>query len=477
MARYPFFVGPSYTSQSRIAACDRCVNLYPEKIEAPGGKAEWVLYPAPGFELFATLPAGPVRGFLYVNGIHYAVGGDRLYSISSTGTVTELATGINNIDGSPVTMHSNGFGGSGQVFIVAGSKGYTYDPTAATLTLTVDGATFGGFVDGFFLALDSQESKLYISDSFDGLTWDPSQVAQRNDAPDQWGSMLVANKEIWLFGSHTSGVYYNAGASPFPFLPNPSVFIQHGILAPKSAAIVDNAPMWLSQGSGGSGVVFRANGYTPVRVSTHALEYALSTYSTLVDAEAWTYQDQGHSFYLLSFPTAGVTWVYDALTGAWHERGLWDGNTFGVLTARCHAFAFGRHLVGSRDDGKIYRMGIDLAEDVGGAEMRRMRRAPHLSDDGKLTIFDRLRLDFEAGLGLSSGQGSDPQFMLRWSDDGGQTWGNEHWVSAGAQGQFRARAEWHRLGASRDRVFELSMSDPIPWRIINAYVEARGGRA
>ena len=90
-----------------------------------------------------------------------------------------------------------------------------------------------------------------------------------------------------------------------------------------------------------------------------------------------------------------------------------------------------------------------------------------------LRVFYRgFEVELETGLGLSgTSQGSDPMVMLRWSNDGGQTWGNEHWLSAGKIGEYRARVHDHRLGYSRDRVWELTVTDPIPWRLVDAWLE------
>jgi len=469
MARFPSFVGPADPSQSKIAADQRLVNLYPERIGAAGEPAEWALYPTPGFEVFDDLGLGTIRGFYTNNGRTFVVIDTTLVELFADQTHTLFGNILNDLDGSPVTMYSNGDGGL-QLFITSGSKGYIFDLTTGILSFVIDGATQGGFLDGFFLALDPQTSTLKISELEDGSTWDPTQVAQRNAGADRWAGMVVAHKEIWLFGSKTTEVWYNSGASPFPFQPNPSVFISYGILAPYSAAILDNAPIWLGQSADGAGVVYRANGYTPQRVSTHTLEYELSTYETLLDAKAWTYQEQGHNFYVLTFPTADKTWVYDASTGAWHQRGAWDGADFTAIPVYGHTFAFGKHITGGNSGGKIYEQSVAFTGDALDGTIRRVRRAPHLTAEGKRIKFDKLQIHLETGLGLSSGQGEDPQLMLRWSDDGGQTFGNEHWISAGRQGAYSARAIWRRLGMARDRVFEVSVSDPIPWRIVDAYI-------
>jgi hypothetical protein len=465
--RVPSFVGPSYTSQSKIASCEKTQNWYPERIEAPDAKSTAALYPCPGYTLLVTLAEGPVRGWFAQNGRLFVVGGTKLYELDATWVATERGSGLNYNDGAPATISSNGDAGH-QLFITSGSKGYVYDLTTDTLTFVVDGATQGGFLDSFFLAVDPLENKLKISESEDGLTWDVLQVEQRSDASDRWAAVLVVRKEIWLWGSQTTSIYYDAGATPFPFLPNPSAFFNIGILAPASAAIVDNAPMWLGQTTEGAGIVYRANGYAPQRVSTHALEYAMSTYSTLLDAVAWTYQDQGHSFYVLRFPTANATWVFDASTGLWHER---TSAVYG------HAYAFGSHLVGSTTTGAVYRMATSIATDTDGTGLQRLRRGAHLSSENVRLRFTRFEVALEAGLGLTTGQGSDPQVMLRWSDDGGQTWSNERWVSAGAVGAYKARAIWRQLGQARDRVFEVSVSDPIPWRLLDAYVDVQAGNS
>ena len=93
----------------------------------------------------------------------------------------------------------------------------------------------------------------------------------------------------------------------------------------------------------------------------------------------------------------------------------------------------------------------------------------------------QLQVDLEAGLGptppLLDGGGAarDPQIGLRWSDDGGHVWSNTHLADAGQVGEYRDRAIWRRLGRSRDRIYEISVSDPIPWRIIDAFLEISPG--
>jgi hypothetical protein len=480
MARYPGFVGPSYTSQSKIAAADRCVNWYPEQIELASGQSGFALYPVPGYLAISSV-AAPFRGGYTLNGQTFAVGGSNLYELTNitatSATATLRGSGLNNPDNQPCTFACNGDGGF-QLLLSSGSQLYLYDLRSQVFSALNVAASYCGFLDGFFLALDPSTSTFKISALEDGSAsqWDATQVAQRNDAPDKWLGMQVVRKEIWFFGSQTSNVFYNAGLAPFPFIPNPSVFVDEGGTAPWSIATLGGAPVWLAQTKAGGGVVKRANGYTPERISTHALEWAMSLYPTLLDAQGWVYSELGHTFYVLKFPAAGATWVYDESTGLWHERGDFNGYDFSGEHVYGHMFAAGYHLTGDAA-GVIYRQGVDIATGIDGNGRRRLRRAPHLSSDGKRLIVDRLQVEFEAGLALLTGQGSNPAFSLRWSDDGGQTWGSWHDCSAGVRGAYKARAIWRRLGLSRDRVFELQASDPIPWRIVDAFIDARSALA
>lgn len=481
--RFPGFVGPSYVSQSPLAAVQRCINWYVEQVEAPGEPSQAVLYPTPGCTSFwadGEAPTeSPVRGMTEQNGRCFAVVGQTLYEINSNGTKTSRGTVARDL--SPATFAANVDAGD-ELFITSGDKGYILTLSTNVLTEELSsGASQGAFLDGFFLALDDATSTLKISDLNDGKTWDGTQIAQRTAGSDPWQAVIVVHRDIWLFGKQTTEVWYNAGTAPFPFAAIPGAFMEQGIVAPFSASRVGNTVMWLGSNAHGAGVVWMANGYTPTRVSTHAVEHAIQDYVrsglSITDAVAFTYQEDGHEFYVLNFPTAKATWVFDGATRLWHERGTWDAKTttYTAWRPQYHAYAFNKHLVGDRDLGTVYQMSNDLYTDAGDVPLRRLRRSPHLTLEDDTMFYHAFQIELETGLGLSSGQGVDPQAMVRWSDDGGHTWSHEHWVSAGAEGNYGARAIWRRLGMGRDRVFEVVVSDPIPWRIMSAFIDVSRG--
>ena len=221
--------------------------------------------------------------------------------------------------------------------------------------------------------------------------------------------------------------------------------------------------------------MLQATGYQPQRISTHAIEYAIQNYADITDALGWGEQHEGHLWYVLTFPSANATWVYDLTTNLWHERAYLTPATgeLGRHRANAHTFAFGKHLVGDYADGRLYELDEQTYTDDGDA-LKWLRRCPYVAAPNlPYVFFHWLQLDMETGVGLdgAAGPGQDPPVLLRWSDDSAHTWGTEHWTSAGRIGQFQQRAMWRRLGRSRARVFEVSGTAPCKRTLLGAHLE------
>jgi hypothetical protein len=389
------------------------------------------------------------------------------------------------IDSNPATISWNGDGG-GELLITSGGNAYLL--TLATNVLTTISAltgkaTQGAMLDGYFMVLDGSTGTLYASELLDGTTWNTStMLAQRSSQPDPWIAVVVFNQYIWLFGSQTSEVWFDAGSSPFPFGKHPSGAIQYGTESPWSVKVCGASLMWLSNGRDGNGQIMRASGFTPENVASYPVQFSISQYGTRSDAYADSYMEAGHTFYLLGFPTENkATWVYDLEMQMWHERGTWDTHTdtadYTIWRPRCHAFAFGEHRWLDISGGQVYRSALDIfvSESEGSEGVRRLRRAPAIFAENERIQFPAFELDVQPGIGLENGdltggQGVDPQVMMRFSDDGGRTWSNERMRSAGKIGEYQTRVRWERLGTARRRVFEISVSDPVPWRVLDAYL-------
>jgi hypothetical protein len=296
----------------------------------------------------------------------------------------------------------------------------------------------------------------------------------KDGAPDDLVALIVDHREVYLLGEVSSEVWIDAGTSPFPFQRIPGTSTQHGIAAPFSVARLGNSFAYLSRNIRGQSQIVQMNGYVPTRISTHAVENSL-TNQVVTDAIAWTYQLEGHEVYVISFPSINLTWAYDVASGMWHKW-LYTNNLGQYERARgnCCAEFQGLVMVGDYANGKIYKLDkLNYTDD--GQHVRRLRRAPHLVADFQREYFDELQIQFQPGVGLPTGQGENPQAMLRWSDNGGSTWSNEHWTTIGLIGKYANRAIWRRLGTARDRVFEVSISDPVKAVIISANLKSSVG--
>lgn len=404
-------------------------------------------------------------------------GEDGTSETPSASNTTGTATIVD--DGTTVMFATSGNAGD-QMLIVGGGFAFCYDLTLNTLAPVVTGATRCGYISSYFVVLDAATSTMKVSESLDGFQWDSTQVYQRQIAGDSWLSMEVTNSEIWLIGSQTSEVWVATGDNDTRFAPNTNVFLEWGIMASASLRRFEQSLVWLGQNKDGAGIVVQSDGYSARQISTRTVEAAIAGYSVLADAVAFTYQQEGHTFYVLTFPTDEATWVYDSLTKEWHERGDWDSAAMAYIAYRpwCFAFAwgglgFGTPMVGDSTSGKLMEMSLTTGTDMAGNYIRRVRRCPHLAHVNALTRYSGLEVELERGLGTSTGQGSDPNMMMRWSDDGGKTFGSELWRSAGQQGEYLTRVRWNRVGMGEDRVFEFVVTDPIPWRVTAAYISPR----
>ena len=420
-------------------------------------------------------------------------------------SVGQVLTGTNVVAGTRITSNISGSGSgstwnttqttaaaataiSGQSYTVSASQTIASETmyTSAGQTMyglnwsvlpSTDGAFQGGtnvdIVDNFFVYNNPNTQQFGASAVLSPISAALS-FSSKDGAPDDLVTLIVDHREIYLLGETSSEVWVDQGTSPFPFQRVPGTSTQHGIVSAFSVARLGNSFAYLSKNNRGTAQIVQMNGYVPQRISTHAVENSLSG-KTITDAVAWTYQIEGHEVYVISFPSIQLTWCYDIASQMWHKW-LYTNNLgqYERCRGNCAAVFQGYVLVGDYSNGKIYRLDKNIYTDDG-QNVRRLRRAPHLVADFQREYFDELQIQFQPGVGLSTGTGVDPQAMLRWSNDGGSTWSNEHWTSIGLMGKYTNRAIWRRLGTARDRIFEVSVSDPVKCVIVSANLKATQG--
>lgn len=467
------FVGGAYEARSSNFDAQVCLNLYPERSESGTSKSIACLVGTPGLSQYKILSGGACRGnYPFTSDIAITVMGDQVWRVNRVGA-DQL---IGSIDSNPTQARMSDNGTT--VMLVTGANGYFIDPIAVTITPIIDGAFVGadfvGFVAGRFVWNKPNTGQFQYSDPY-ATTFSALNFYTAESSPDNLTALAINHSEVWLYGPNSIETWALTGDNNDPFARIQGAQMETGIDAPASLAKMDNTLFWLGGDARGRGIVLKAVGYSQAqRVSTYAIEFAISQYADVSDAISWTYQQEGHTFFVLNFPSADKTWVFDAAEGLWHERAWRDSSDGSLHRVRgVNQMEFdGDTIVGDWEFNTLYRLRLDTYTDNFQTIVRR-RTAPHLSADLKQQLFHSLQIDMETGVGLSViGEGEDPQAMLQWSDDGGHNWSNEYWVPIGKIGEYRTRARWRRLGRSRDRVFRVTITDPVKVVIVGATVEA-----
>lgn len=475
---YAGFCGSSNPTRSLIADGERTVNLYYEQVQARFAPTQGALYPTPGRRAFLTVPDAGGRALFSAEGTGrvFAVIGGGFYELFSTQTA--IKRGDVAQDNYPATISFNSASG-GQLLITSGTNGYHFALGTNTFTTVLTNeVTMGGMIDGRFLAFNIVTGQVRLSALNDGTTW-TAQFFARSAESDMWQAMVIGNSEIWMLGSVTGEVWYNSGASPQPFALNRGSVFPSGTRAPFSAKRIGDSIVWVSATKDGGGQIMRAQGYNPEPISNYAIETALGQYAraaTIDDAEMMTYEQEGHAFAISTYPSGPGTWAIDMQTGSVHELGTWNPlyGRYDAWGPRVHCYAFHKHLVADRTSGIISEMDLDIGNDLG-APIRRLRIPPPIyASSREQLLISRLSLRIEAGLGLGTGQGSDPKIMMRASKDG-KRWSAERMAGVGRQGEYGARTYWTQLGSSETLwVPEISFTEPIPLRIVGAELEGSG---
>lgn len=461
-------VGGAYQSRNLIASAQRCVNLYvePNPEDSPFPTTHYL---TPGLKSVATAPTNGWRClYTTTTGALYGVVGERVYAINSQFVMTDIG-GLSSSFGM-VSMVDNGL----DVVIVDGSDDGKRISLETGVMTDISNASFYGssrvdLVDGYLILNRPRSNQWYISLFLD-VNFDSLDFAAKTGFSDKIVAVAAAKRQVFIFGTQTTEVWYNTGDADFTFGRMPGAFIQHGCVSPASIAQTDGSIYWLSQSPQGECLVLRTEGYDRARVSTFAIEKEFQSYAKVDDAWGYTYQQDGHTFYMLNFPTADKSWCFDVASSQWHER-VWLDDEGGEHRHRgsCFTFYQGQTLVGDWENGKLYQMSTDLYTDDG-EEIRRIRAFPHMVDDGNRVMYRQLIADVQVGIGLKQSF-NGAELRLRWSDTKGASWGTSISETFGAGGDYVHSCSFRRLGMARDRVFELSWVADCQTALNGAFVQ------
>jgi len=440
--------GETSATRDSLWSAARSVNWFPIVDTSGTAQSKVELAPIPGLQVFTTLTNPPIRGLWAGDNRLFAVAQGGLFEIAASGAATAITGGVLSA-ATPVQ-----FAGGGNELLIASGDQIWY-ATGGVSHKTYDGAISVVYLDGYYIILWVDGKTIQLST--DGLTWNPLDVGQSQAMPDRLVRLEAHEGHLWIFGQRSVRVWYDSGNADFPFAPIDGALIDQGTMAPWSVTKIDRRLYWLGMDQYGYGRVFRTEGYTPVPISNQAIEYLIKTYLDLGTDQCITgsgYTENGHTFYVLSFPKAKACLVYNLSTNMWHERARWNADHWEQWRGSgFHAFCFNKHLVARTseapfpdgDHTKIYEQGVHLYGDDGN-RIRRYRAAPYTQADQQWLFHHYLRL-------LTSGNSA---VTMRYLGDDGTTWSQERTVAP-----LRHEIKYRRLGRARDRMYELYLLDSL----------------
>lgn len=459
MKAVPLF-GSGIQSYSAWANSQRRLNCFYDP-RPDGDRGQVIIRGTPGSSYWITLPVAPIRGWKVVQGLLYVVARGNLYTVSSAGAITSRGT-LTTTSGR-VEIQDNGV----QVIIVDGTAGWIYTIATTTLSAISDvnfpnGATTVAFINGRFLVEKADTRQFWQSTLYDGTNWTPATFGTKENESSNIVAVEVTNGNVILWGQSSMEFWQDIGTTPLAYQRISGTTQSWGLAAVASRAVLLNTEIFLGQNPQGHVQILMLEGYTPTRVSTTDIENIINSFSTYTDAVALTYMLDGHAMYQLTFPTGDRSFLYDATTQLWQEvqTGVAE---FGRHFARYGVSFNFENYVSDETTGNIYRL-VQTAYTDNGALIKRQLRTRHVRMDGNVFGIAELLIDIDTGEGLQSGQGSNPQMMIQVSKDGGRTFGPERSVSMGQIGQYRTpRLISRRWGMARDFVWQLTVTDPVPF--------------
>lgn len=437
------------------------VNCYVEEI-GPEGVFPHVAYAMPGFALFAALASGgKIREWLAIGSKLYVVADRTVYVVDASGSASVI--GGFPTDG-PVYMGFNRREPA-QIGVVSAGLYKVIDTGTDTITDVnipgLDPPQSFAVVDGYGL-LPGPGDKWHITTADDFTQVSLLDFASAESDPDKIVRVVEHNNEAWFLGARTTEPWSNTGGS-FPFTRTHR--FDQGCLAAGTAAIVNDRLMCVLDDK----TVGMANGYHFQRVSNHGVERAIEAEANKANMTATTFTFQGHHFYVLN--GTNFTYQYDTTTGSWSERKSYTLDRWRI--DKVIEFSEGLYA-GDYANGKIYEMSADYKDEAGTPIVMTVTPPPVHALPHKLNM-SNLQVHAVPGVGLNTTNAAnlDPKMMIRYSDDGGQTWKGEKLRSLGKIGETQTRVKVNRLAQLKrnSRLFEFSVSADVECGIMGATID------
>lgn len=433
----------SAVSQSLFVSGEDLTNLIAEQRDG-----EEVLYSAPGLEAFVTFANGPVRGAIAVGDEIHVVSATRFYTVTEDGTATDRGEVTGSL---PVTMAYNGF----ETVIQADEESFTWNGAtfAAISDADFEQSSSVAFIAQYIASSIADTGQFQISALANATSWNAIDKATAESTPDNLVRVLEDSGDLMLMGVATIEPWAHTGNADFPFEARVGSVINIGLLGKHAVAKVDNSFAFL----GSDKKVHILRGATAIRISTHDVEREIADWDDPQNSRAFAATIGGHAYWFLWNPQGCLVW--DAATTRWHRR-----ETVGQATWRagCGVENWNKAFVGDASEGALYRLREGVYTDAGDTMVRTMVSRTQ-SVGGQPFTVNEIELEIEVGVGVVSGQGSDPEVWLEASRDGGYEFGGRLQRKLGARGARNRRVTWTRLGQfpPHGGVVRIGVSDPV----------------
>jgi len=432
-------------------------NIYPSRSEA-NGRVIWNSFP--GLKL-RTTGSGVDRGDHTTSaGVRYVLNGITLYKEGATGTRTSMGTILGNDraifadDGSTVGIVANN-----TLYRCNGTAVFTVTQSVITNPSAID------FINNQWI-LSGDNQQFAVSDVGDITTWDALNFATEDSRGDALLRPYVFNQLVYMIGTRSIVPWFNTGVGNPPFDRQDTGLINTGAAGKYAVTNSDEYLYLLSDDR----KFYRVIGGSRQEIQTTGIAHIVSKYDVIDDCVASSFVWDGQTFVLFRFPSEGDALLYSETANLWMTlssgvdalaRRSWFGSAV--------SFAHGKCLTTDYRNGNTYELDAETYTDNGETRLRLIVGNPITSDvfgvPGRSVTVGRLTLTMAVGVGLESGQGSNPVVMCEWSSDGGHNYHDKIPVSIGAMGGFTERVNFDQFITGRELVPRISISDPVSFTL------------
>lgn len=176
------------------------------------------------------------------------------------------------------------------------------------------------YFDGYFVFDAAGTRQFFISELNDGTQYSGLDTAIATGSSFDVMAVRIYHEQLLIFTTGSIEVWWNTGNANFPFQRYDAAYVERGLGNPHAIAAEDNTLFWI----GDDGICYKLDGFSPVRISTFAMEFAWSQYPRKWrDASMFVLIIEGHKFLYCTFESGEATWAYDISTQLWAQRVSW----------------------------------------------------------------------------------------------------------------------------------------------------------